>query len=46
MGLPGDETLPFRAGDWVSIPGQGTKIPHVMQCGKKKKKKRKVTPKV
>ena len=24
------------AGDAVSIPGQGTKIPHVGQCGQKK----------
>ena len=26
------------AGDAVSIPGQGTKIPHAEQCGQKKKK--------
>ena len=28
-----------NTGDKVSMPGQGTKIPHVVQFGKKKKKK-------
>ena len=27
-----------NTGDKVSMPGQGTKIPHVVQFGKKKKK--------
>ena len=32
--------LPSIAGDLVSIPGQGTKIPPAAGCGQKKKKKR------
>jgi len=32
------KTLPSNAGGVVSIPGQGTKVPHAMGCGKKKKK--------
>ena len=28
----------FNAGGVGSIPGQGTKIPHAMQCGQKKKR--------
>ena len=26
---------PFNAGSMGSIPGQGTKIPHAVQCGQK-----------
>ena len=29
------------AGGMGSIPGQGTKIPHAMQCGRKEKRKKK-----
>ena len=38
------KTLPSSAGGMGSFPGQGTKIPHVVGCGKNlKKKKRKFT---
>ena len=30
-----------NAGGTGSVPGKGTKIPHVVRCGKKKKKNRK-----
>ena len=32
-------TPPFHWGGLGSVPGQGTKILQVIQCGKKKKKK-------
>ena len=37
-GGPGVRNPPSNAGDTGSIPGQGTKIPHARQRGKKKKK--------
>ena len=39
MGFPGGpvaRTSPSTAGGASSIPGQGTKIPHAVQHGKKK----------
>ena len=33
----------FTAGDWGSIPGQGTEIPQVARHRQKKKRKRKRT---
>ena len=37
-GCPVVKTLPSNAGGMSSIPGWGSKIPHVMQGSKKKKK--------
>ena len=44
--LPGGPVVKVRlcaynAGDMGSIPGQGTKVPHVMYCGKINKLKKK-----
>ena len=42
VGFPGGpvvENLPANAGGTGLIPGQDTKIPHVVWCGQKKKKK-------
>ena len=42
-GGPVVKNLPYNAGDTGSIPGQGTKILHAAQRGRKERKKKKTT---